>query len=123
MCLENKKLHLLCTCLNHTSFALISNFSQPRHYEHSQVKSCIFLGLKSSIQPFYFLNTFDLLEFAGIPSYKNSNFSKLQNSANMNKVRYLKMFSSLSYFNVIFVLCPLGSKLTSLLVLCLSTSR
>lgn len=84
MCLENKKLHLLCNCLNRTSFTLISNFNQDIT-EHFQMKSCIFLNPKSSIQPFYFLNTSDFLELGGILSCKNINFSKMQNNANMNK--------------------------------------
>ena len=53
--------------------------------EHFQIKSCIFLNPKSSIQPFYLLNTTDFLELGGIHSCKNINFSKMKNNANMNK--------------------------------------
>lgn len=117
----NKKLYLLCNCLNHTSFTLISNFNQPRITEHFQIKSCIFLNQKSSIQPFYFLNTCDLVELIGIILIKNINFSKMKNSTNMNKMSCLR-FLVFYTFNVIFILCPLISKLTYFLVLCLSIS-
>lgn len=75
--------------------------------EHFQIKSCIFFNQKSSIQPFYFLNTFDLLELGGIMPYKNINFSKMQNSVNMNKIRCFLVFYILMLF-LFHVLCFLN---------------
>ena len=108
MCLENKKLHLLCNCLNRTSFTLISNFNQPRHYWAFSNKNCIFLNPKSSIQPFYFLNTSNLLELGDILSCKNINLSKIKKNANMNKQRYLRCFLTfyILFLTILFFFLP-----------------
>lgn len=91
--------------------------------EHFQIKSCIFLNQKPSVQPFCVLNTFGLLELDALISHKNINSSTMQNSTNINKMRYLRYFWIFGIFNVILILCPLIFKLTSLLLLCSSTSR
>lgn len=60
VCVSKIRNHLLCNCLNHPFFALISSFNQPRHRLAFPNEKLQFLNEKSSIPPFCFLNTSDL---------------------------------------------------------------